>query len=419
MATLCAPVKTFYCEQCGMPPEFCEYGPDFKTHCQPWLTKKHPAIAAKLYKIEGGSKPAAAEKVKKESKPKAAAAVEEGPPPTNPWTLEERLTNFYKKYEPTKADPSSIQALLTKYSGKEENLFTALVKKYGAEPLDPYLKHKYGITEDDGDEDVGDDDESGSDDESDGDNEQPTTKKAAGAVPTGPPPTNPWTLEERLTNYYKKYEPTKADPSSIQALLTKYSGKEENLFTALVKKYGAEPLDPYLKHKYGITDEDENGGDDDESDDESRSDDEDGGASKKMSALSMAQNLAAQKVEGGDEESAPGKKVKARGVGVKTTKKVESRVVIQKITRNRKKAVTIVVGMDTIEGLKLKDVAKEFAKRFAGAAALKDSVEAGGGKEIVIQGDHMEAVAKMVVDKYKVSKACVFLDIDGSFVRVD
>jgi len=81
--------------------------------------------------------------------------------------------------------------------------------------------------------------------------------------------------------------------------------------------------------------------------------------------------------------------------------------------------VTIVVGMDTVEGLKLKDVAKDFAKRFAGAAALKDTIGGSGGKEIVIQGDHMEDIAKMVCEKYKVNKNCVFLDIDGEFVGVE
>ncbi len=59
---------------------------------------------------------------------------------------------------------------------------------------------------------------------------------------------------------HRKYEPAKV--SSVEELLVKYSGKEESLFKALVKKYGPEP-----------TGDDEAGDDDDDDDDD---DDEDG-----------------------------------------------------------------------------------------------------------------------------------------------
>ena len=42
--------------------------------------------------------------------------------------------------------------------------------------------------------------------------------------------------------------------------------------------------------------------------------------------------------------------------------------------------MTIIVGMDTIPDLKLKDVSKAFSKRFAGSSSVKDT--AGGGKEV-------------------------------------
>ena len=57
--------------------------------------------------------------------------------PSRPWTIEERLDAFYCKYQPDKVD--GVPALLEKYVGKEEKLFTALVKKYGPEPEDPYV----------------------------------------------------------------------------------------------------------------------------------------------------------------------------------------------------------------------------------------------------------------------------------------
>jgi density-regulated protein DRP1 len=105
-----------YCEKCGMPPEYCEYGPDFETHCLPWLKKQHPETHAKLY----GSK----------------EVTVKPPKPSEPWTTEQRLTAFYEKYVPEKIE--SIPGLLEKYAGKEENLFSALVKKYGPEPEDPF-----------------------------------------------------------------------------------------------------------------------------------------------------------------------------------------------------------------------------------------------------------------------------------------
>ena len=158
----------------------------------------------------------------------------------------------------------------------------------------------------------------------------------------------------------------------IDAILDKYSGKEDKLFTALVKKYGPEPEDPYITAKYG---------------DGSSDEDED--------------NLGMDKLEID--------KKKRRGAAAKSTAKVDTRIVIQKISRNRKKAVTHVVGMDTVPNMNLKDASKAFSKRFAGSSSVKD-------KEIIIQGDHLEEVADMIVKKFGVKAHCVFLDLDGEFV---
>jgi len=187
-------------------------------------------------------------------------------------------------------------------------------------------------------------------------------------------PTRPWTTEERLVAVYKKYQPDKLD--GVPALLEKYAGKESKLFAALVKKYGPEPEDPYVAAQYGA--------------------DSDSDAEGDMAGLSISD------------------KKKRRGVGAKKTSKTDTRVIIQKISRNKKKAVTIIVGMDTVPGVKLKDVAKAFSKRFAGSSSVKDT--AGGGKEIIIQGDHCDDVAAMIVKKFKVPADSVFLDIDGEFV---
>jgi density-regulated protein len=99
--------QVVYCGACGMPPEYCAYGPDYESHCLVWLIKNHPEMVPN--------------------------EVED---PLEPWTLEQRLTAFYEKYVPDKV--ASVPSLLEKYAGKEEKLFHALVEKYGPEPDDPY-----------------------------------------------------------------------------------------------------------------------------------------------------------------------------------------------------------------------------------------------------------------------------------------
>lgn len=255
--------KVLYCDACGMPPEYCSFGPDFETHCVPWLKKNVPDVFDELY----------------------------------------------------------------------------------------------------GSNDAADDD---------GNNKKNNDNK----------PSEPWTAKERLTAFYTKYMPEKIE--GIPAILEKYEGKEDKLFIALTKKYGPEPKDPYYSS--------------DDSDDDS-DDDSVGVEGKKMAALSI---------------SASDKK-KRRGAGAKTVNKVNTRVIIQKISRNKRKAVTIVIGMDTVPGMKLKDVARDFSKRFAGSSSVKNTPK--GGKEIIIQGDHTDEVADMVVQKFKVDEECVFLEVDGSLCR--
>jgi density-regulated protein DRP1 len=256
--TLTARHKPLYCSACGMPPEYCEYGPDFETHCAPWLKVHHADLFARLHgdkQVAGGA---------------ASAASSKPPAPTEPWTTRQRLTAFYTKYMPEKLD--GIDAILDKYAGKEDKLFAALVQKYGPEPEDPYIIAKYGAASDDEDDD----------------NEAATA--------------------------------TAMDKLEISV-----------------------------------------------------------------------------------------DKKKRRGAAAKTTTKQDTRIILQKISRNRKKAVTHIVGMDTVPDINLKDAAKAFSKRFAGSSSVKD-------KEIIIQGDHLEECADMIVKKFGVKKECVFLDLDGEFV---
>jgi density-regulated protein DRP1 len=248
-------VTVIYCSKCGMPPEYCEYGPDYERVCEPYLKKKYPELYSKLRSLRG--------------------------------------------------------------------------------------------------------------DETDGNEIGTETKNER--------PSEPWTIEERLTKFYETYVPEKTS-RDVSTLLDKYAGKEDKLFIALVKKYGAEPLDPFYAPS-----------DDEEEEDEL--------------------------VEGVDDLQIKTKK--RRGIKAKKAVKSDTRVLIQKLTRNKKKAVTVVVGMDTVEGVKLKDVSKAFSKRFAGSSSVKDGPK---GKEIIIQGDHMDDVAALIADKYSVNAEQIFFDVDGEFV---
>jgi len=118
----------------------------------------------------------------------------------------ERLLAFYKKYEPPKV--SEVDNLLTKYKGKEDALFKALVKKYGPEPT--------GSDEED-DEDDGDDDDDEEESEEEGSKVEAPPKPAAKAkaaaakpkekpanAPAPPPVAKALTFEERLVVFYEK-----------------------------------------------------------------------------------------------------------------------------------------------------------------------------------------------------------------------
>ena len=143
---LTTPVDVLYCGACGMPPEYCEYGPDFESHCNPWLLKTHPDVHAKLKALRGADSKAAAAAGSGDED--ASDDDEEGP--TEPWTTEERLTAFYEKYQPDKV--GDVPKLLDKYEGKYDKLFSALVKKYGPEPEDPYITANYGADSDSDDD---------------------------------------------------------------------------------------------------------------------------------------------------------------------------------------------------------------------------------------------------------------------------
>ena len=147
-----------YCGACGMPLEYCEYGPDFESHCVPWWKKNHMEMFQEYVERTGGKVPGGG------AVAVTPAATNKKSKPDKPWTTEQRLMAFYEKYVPEKVE--SVPGLLEKYAGKEDNLFHALVKKYGPEPNDPYFTDSEGEGEVDDDDDV--EDEEGGEEAADG-----------------------------------------------------------------------------------------------------------------------------------------------------------------------------------------------------------------------------------------------------------
>ena len=279
--------KVLYCGACGMPIEYCEYSPDYETHCLPWLQKNYKSIYNDLTFVKKSICKSVSTTTSTENVEKSKNKVK----PEKPWTTEERLVEFYMKYEPNKLD--AIPGLLEKYVGKEDKLFLALTKKYGSEPLDPYFS--------DDEDDDDDDDES-----ADGDN---------------------------------------------------------------------------------------NPGGGDESDGENDDDEEDG--------------------EGGDDDDPKSKKKKRRGVAAKKAGEVQPvKVIIVKQAKKKKRCLTVVSGLDTVPGIKLKDVTKIFAKKFAGSSSIKDQ------NTIIVQGDHIIELAELIIDKFHVPESAVYLDMDDNGVLV-
>jgi density-regulated protein DRP1 len=207
--------KVIYCGACGMPPEYCEYGPNFETHCDPWLKKHHPDLRKELMAQRSSGSRSMLTDENVENNKSTSVVVK----PDKPWTTEERLTKFYEKYVPEKMD--TVPSLMEKYAGKEDKLFEALVKKYGPEPLDPYY--------------------SDSDDEGEDHDEEDNDEDAAKAT----------TTTTTSSSSVKKRRGAKAkeavDTGKIKVLVQKQDKKKKRVLTVVT---GLEPaLAVYSEHK--------------------------------------------------------------------------------------------------------------------------------------------------------------------------
>jgi density-regulated protein len=79
-------------------------------------------------------------------------------------------------------------------------------------------------------------------------------------------------------------------------------------------------------------------------------------------------------------------------------KRANSKIIIKRVERNKRKYVTAVQGLELF-GMDLKKVAKEFGKKFATGSSV--TKVPGGGDEITVQGDLSGEIEEYLLDTYK------------------
>uniref|UniRef100_A0A7S3JYQ1 SUI1 domain-containing protein n=1 Tax=Aureoumbra lagunensis TaxID=44058 RepID=A0A7S3JYQ1_9STRA len=255
--------------------------------------------------------------------------------------------------------------------------------------------------------------------------------------------------EERLCNFYKKYDESKLQ--QVPTLLTKYKGKEEQLLRAMVQKYGPEPTPEELAEDdddeedveeatqvagskdEGVTEIKEELAEDDDDDDDDLAEEDDEPPFKLI--YCDVCGLPPEYCEYGDnyekcvpwiKENCPHllkecisvdtKKKNKRGGGVLKKKELSEdkiRLIVYTETRSRKKTVTVVDGLETF-GIKLKDAAKIFGRKFASSSSVKDKDT--GGSEVVIQGDVIFDLPDLLQSEFKIPQSKLFTKEGGKIV---
>ena len=129
-----------------------------------------------------------------------------------------------------------------------------------------------------------------------------------------------------------------------------------------------------------------------------------------MSEEAVARALGQVSHEGGIVDVAGGGK-KSRVVTKEVTA-LETKVIIARIQRQKKKFDTAVTGLETIAALKgkLEDAAKFFKKKFSCGASVNKT--ASGTLEVVIQGDVSLDLPERLIAEYKIAPNSIFY-LDG------
>ena len=129
-----------------------------------------------------------------------------------------------------------------------------------------------------------------------------------------------------------------------------------------------------------------------------------------VAELIEAEKQIAAGVEGITLEVSGSDKKNKRKLGIKDKKNqrtdATSPIYIEQLKRSKKKYVTLIVGLEACEGVKLKDAAKKLGKKFACSASVNklDS----GGQQIQLQGDCKHELPDLLVEMFSVDEERVF-----------
>ncbi|GLE02111.1 hypothetical protein PINS_up010949 [Pythium insidiosum] len=356
----------------------------------------------------------------------------------------ERLVRFYKKYNADKLD--EIDGVLERFKGKEAQLFNALIKKYGPEP-------------------------SASEELPSPTNAKKAPPAPASPQKKAAAPESQAVKDfnrSRLVAFYERYNPEKL--GEVDTVLSKYKGKEAQLFNALVKKYGPEPDDsdddddddeeekaPKGKAaaaKPKAAPKVEEAADVDEDDDE-EDEEEDSGEPKfrhvvycpvdtlppefceygpmfnecKPWLAEHCPTLFLQKynrtveelldVERQIAEGVEGVSLEVEGKSVKKKKKKQDEgkkkedvvVTLSMSSRKGKKRLTFITGLEDLEGVNMKDAAKNLGKRFACSSSL--SKTDAGKQQIQLQGDCIAELQEVIPEMFGLSEDQIIVDEDA------
>lgn len=123
-----------------------------------------------------------------------------------------------------------------------------------------------------------------------------------------------------------------------------------------------------------------------------------------MSEEELARALGQVSLAGGIQEVGP----KKSRIVKKDAEVFETKIVIARIQRQKKKFVTSVLGLDTVASLKgkLDDAAKFFKKKFSCGASVGETPS--GALEVVIQGDVSLELPDKLMSEYKVSPSNIW-----------
>eukprot|EP00877_Chromochloris_zofingiensis_P012849 jgi/Chrzof1/7818/Cz02g37200.t1 len=103
-----------------------------------------------------------------------------------------------------------------------------------------------------------------------------------------------------------------------------------------------------------------------------------------------------------------GNEIEKQLPGGKVKKKQKPQIVLETNTRNKKKCVTTIIGLEGF-GIKLSEAAKAFGKKFACGASVTKS--ATGSEQIDMQGDFLHQLAELIPKNYGSSHSVTKADM--------